>query len=294
MVYIKITNKNQTTMNFKNMNYLTKLLTISLFFISQLSEAQSPWTREKGKAYLQLGASGLFYDVAQIDGKKVELQTNFTDVTTQIYTEYGLTNRLEAQLILPYKFINAKDKITQVSQSLSGLGNLTLGLKYKLMDKNWKWSAGLQYTANTTTRAAIGANFLTTGYEANTLIPYTTIGTSKGKWYYFANLGYGYMSNNFSDYLKFDAELGYKITPKSHLILALNTKNAVVNEKAFDNNTNFWPSYLDRQTYDAFGLKYNYEFKPEKMGVNLAFYGAFGNNNAPYVPSSNLGVYFKI
>lgn len=277
------------------MNYLSRVSIITLFFIFQLAEAQSPWTKAKGKAYVQLGASGLFYDLAAINGKEVKLGADYSDVTTQLYTEYGLTNKLEAQFILPYKFNSITSKTGSLSQSLSGLGNVTLGLKYKLSDKNWKWSAGLQYIANTTTRAAIGnGQFLTTGFEANTYVPYLTAGTSKGNWYYYGNLGYGYMSNDFSDYLKFDAELGYKITTKSHLIFALNTKNVVVQEKAFDNNATLWPSYLDRQTYNAMGLKFNYEFKPEKMGANFALFGAFGNDNAPLAPSLNIGLYSKL
>lgn len=277
------------------MNYLSKLSVLTLFFIIQLAEAQSPWTKEKDKAYVQLGFSGLFYDLAQIDGKKIKLDADYSDVTTQLYTEYGLTKNLEAQLILPYKFTAVSSKITNITSSLSGLGNITLGLKYKFVDKNWKWAAGLQYIANTITSKTISNDqLLTTGFGANTVVPYITTGSSNGKWYYYANLGYGYMSNDFSDFLKFDAELGYKITTKSHLIFALNTKNVVAEEKAFENNINLWPSYLDRQTYNAMGLKFNYEFKPEKMGVNIAVFGAFGNDNAPLAPSLNIGLYSKL
>jgi hypothetical protein len=40
----------------------------------------------------------------------------------------------------------------------------------------------------------------------------------------FGNIGYSYRTNNYSDYLKFATEVGYNITPKGHLILALDTK----------------------------------------------------------------------
>jgi hypothetical protein len=42
--------------------------------------------------------------------------------------------------------------------------------------------------------------------------------------YYCGNIGYSYRTNNYSDYLKFATEVGYNITPKGHLILALDTK----------------------------------------------------------------------
>ncbi|MCW2118413.1 transporter [Flavobacterium sp. 7A] len=269
------------------------VLAIALF--TQLSQAQSPWTKEKGKAYVQVGFSGLFYNLAQIDGVKTTLNADYSDVTSQIYTEYGLTDKLEAQFILPYKFINVTSTVNTNSASLSGLGNITLGLKYKIHDKNWKISTGLQYIANTIeSGTGIDGKNLSTGFAANTFVPYVTAGTSNGKWYYFGNIGYGYMTNDYSDYLKFDAELGYSIVPKGHLILAFNSKNVVSKEKAFDKNSTKWPSYLDRQTYNALGLKFNYEFKQDKFGANFAVFGAFGNENAPLAPSLNLGIYTKL
>ncbi|WP_366183498.1 hypothetical protein [Flavobacterium ovatum] len=271
------------------------LSVITLAFFTQIVQAQSPWTREQGKAYVQLGVSGIFYNQAEIDGKTVDLNADYSDITTQLYVEYGLTNKLEAQLILPYKFTNVESNLNSNTANLSGLGNITLGLKYKIYDQNWKISSGLQYIANTIdTGSGIGGQKLSTGFAANTLIPYVSAGTSSGKWYYFGNIGYGYMSNDYSDYLKFDAELGYNIIPKGHLILALNTKNVVSNEKAYNNNPTQWPSYLDRQTYNALGAKFNYEFKQDKFGANVAVFGAFGNDNAPLAPSLNFGVYTKL
>ncbi len=273
------------------MKQQVKLLIIATLLFSQFSQSQSPWTKEKGKAYLQIGASGLFYNQAQIDGKKVDLSKDYSDVTTQLYAEYGLTNKLEAQLILPYKIVSSESITGNSKVDLSGLGNITLGLKYKLYDQDWKISTGLQYIANSIDYNNTG---LSTGFAANSLIPYITAGTSTGKWYYFGNLGYGYMSNDYSDYLKLDAELGYNIIPKGHIILAFNSKNVVSEENAFNNNSTQFPSYLDRQTYNAVGLKLNYEFKPEKFGANFSVFGAFGNDNAPLAPSLNLGIYTKI
>ncbi|WPR70694.1 hypothetical protein SLW70_12215 [Flavobacterium sp. NG2] len=272
------------------MKQQSKLVVIVILLFSQFIQAQSPWTKEKGKAYIQLGASGIFYNQAEIDGKTVDLNADYSDVTTQLYTEFGLTDKLEAQLIVPYKIVSVKSAINNATADLSGLGNITIGLKYKLYDQAWKVSAGLQYVANTIDYD----NGLSTGFAANSLIPYLAAGTSTGKWYYFGNLGYGYMSNNYSDYVKLDAELGYNIIPKGHIILAFNSKNVISKETAFNNNSTQWPSYLDRQTYNAMGLKLNYEFTPDKFGANFSVFGAFGNDNAPLAPSLNLGIYTKI
>jgi hypothetical protein len=63
---------------------------------------------------------------------------------------------------------------------------------------------------------------LSTDFNANTFIPYLSAGTSNWEVVLFWNIGYGYMTNNYSDYLKFTAEVGY--TSKRALILALDTK----------------------------------------------------------------------
>jgi hypothetical protein len=266
---------------------------VFLFFISiGFANAQSPWTREKGKVYAQLGVSGLFYNTAQIDGQKTNLAGDYSDVTTQIYSEYGISNEIEALVILPLKVAGFKSNSGNTTEQLSGLGNITLGLKYKFYDQKLKISTGLQLQANTS-KYDLNTG-LSTDFNATSLIPYFTIGSSNGKWYYFGNIGYGYMTNDFSDYLKIGAELGYLVLPKGHLILALDSKNPIAKESAFLNNESKWPSYLDRQTYNAVGVKFNYEFNANKYGANIGAFGAFGNNNAPLAPTINLAVYAKL
>lgn len=268
------------------------ILLLCIALSAQFIQAQSPWTKEKGKAYVQVGVSGLFYDKAQIDGINTTLDNDYSDITTQIYSEYGITDKLEALLIVPIKFASFKSKITNATESLTGLGNITFGLKYKLHDKKWKIATGLQLQANSSKRDSNTG--LSTDFNASTLLPYLSVGSSSGKWYYFGYIGYGYMTNSYSDYFKLAAEVGYNIIPRGHLILALDTKNPIAKEKAFENNASQWPSYLDRQTYNAFGIKFNYEFSPDKYGANISTYGAFGNDNAPLSPSINFAVYAKL
>ena len=273
---------------------MKKNVCILILFIAftQLATAQSPWTRDKGKAYVQLGFTGLFYDEIQLEGEKVVLPNDVSDITLQVYAEYGITSKLEAQVIVPFKSVSYESKLGSTSESLSGLGNVSVGLKYKLYDKKWKISSGLMYTANSINKdAAIG---LTTGFNANTFLPYVVAGSSSGKWYYFANLGYGYMDNDYSDFFRASFEVGYEIIKNGHLMFILDTRNIVSKESAFDNDVNQWPSYLDRQTYNAIGIKGNYEFKKDKFGANFAVIGATGIDNAALAPTLNFGLYTKL
>ena len=263
---------------------------IILLLVTTVAFGQSPWTREKGKSYVQLGVTGLFYNSYQFDGNKIDLGSDFSDITTQIYAEYGITNKLEANLVLPYKKINVSST-GNPSADISGFGNITLGLKYKVYDSNWKISSGIAYCART---IKIDQNQnLSTGFNATTILPYLSIGSSKNKWYYFANVGYGYMNNNYSDFIKASFEVGYEVIKDGHLIFVFDSRNVINKEAAFLIDDAQWPSYLDRQTFNAIGLKANYEFKKDKFGANFAAIGAAGIDNAPLAPTFNIGVYTK-
>jgi hypothetical protein len=272
-----------------------------LLLITQTSFAQGPWTREKGSAYIQIGETSLQYDKIKVDGEELDLTSNVSDLTTQFYAEYGITNKLEAQLIVPFRFVSrtGKNKANYysgfgsfVDGSLSGIGNVSLGLKYKLFDSDWKISGGVLYSAKTA--LGDGAKGLSTGFNANTILPYISVGSSSGKWYYFGNLGYGYVDNLYSDFIKFGAEVGYNIIQKGHLMLVLDNRIIVSKENPLFIDIFRFSSYYDRQSYSAVGLKFNYEFKKDKFGANFAAIGAFALDNAPVAPTLNFGVYAKL
>lgn len=265
---------------------------IILLLVTSISMAQSPWTKEKGKSYVQLGVTSLNYDTYQFDGNRINSDNTISDITVQAYGEYGITNKLEAQVVLPYKVVSSTSKITNSSENLAGFGNATFGLKYKIYDKKWKVSTGISFSANS---IKIDENIgLSTGFNASTILPYVSLGSSNKKLYYYGSIGYGYMNNNYSDYVKATFEVGYEVIPKGHLIFILDTRNILSKESAFTNDNAQWASYLDRQTYNAIGLKANYEFKKDKFGANLAIIGATGINNAPLAPTLNLGLYTKL
>jgi hypothetical protein len=273
------------------MKRILKITFIASLLFCQFINAQSPWTKEANKAYVQLGFSGIFYDKMQYDGEKLDLGADYQDITVQVYGEYGLTNNLEFQFILPLKAVSFESKDGSNSQNLTAIGNVSVGMKYKIYDGNWKISTGLLFSANSISKGAkVG---LSSGFNAETFLPYISAGTSNGKWYYFANAGYGYMQNTYSDFLKISGEVGYNIIDNGHLIFIVDTKNTISKENAFLNDSNQWPSYSDRQQYSAVGLKFNYEFEKDRFGANFAALGAFNLDNAPAAPSINFGVYSK-
>lgn len=257
--------------------------------ISFSCHAQGPWTKNKGEAYLQLAGSGIFFKTIRIDGEKIKLNERYSDITLQYYMEYGISNRLEWLLILPYKCLYA-DK--NPPNSVSNPGNATLGLKYLLSGKTWKWSAGIQFAPKTSSFDE--KTGFSTGFNAVMVLPYITVGSSTDRWYYFGNIGYAYLDNSYSDFLHVNIETGYKYADKGHLIIAVDTRNILNKEEAFLTDTKQSVFYMDRQNYIGIGLKWNYEFKKDRFGINASVFGGINNNNVALAPSYNSGVYITI
>jgi hypothetical protein len=267
---------------------------IPLLFCCQFLQAQSPWTKQKNHAFVQVGASGIFYNLVRYNGNEVDYQNDNYDITTQVYAEYGITDKLEATVILPYKFIGYKNTVTKVSQSLAGLGNISLGLKYAIATKKIKLSTGLLYTTNSVKKDATKG--LRTGFEATTILPYITVGYSKNKWYYFGNIGYGFMTNNYSDFVKIGGEVGYNIFNKVYISAVAELRTPTSKESFYttDNATYIaTANYLDRQQYLAGGLKFTYELAKDKIGITASVIGAFALDNIPSAGSNNVGFYYK-
>jgi hypothetical protein len=72
-----------------------------LIAISPPFTCPKSWTKKR--KCVQLGSFSTLLNRAQIDGITKTLAANNTDITTQIYTKYGLTNNLEASIVVPMK-----------------------------------------------------------------------------------------------------------------------------------------------------------------------------------------------
>ncbi len=278
---------------------MKKLLIIALFSIIQFNSfAGGPWVPGNKKAYIQAGWSGLFYKTVMLNNVSTETGANNYDNTYQIYSEIGLGDRGLVKVILPFKQMGYTSILpTVLSGSISGLGNVTLGGKYLLLDKNIKISAGVDIQTGISKKDDLLG--LRTGYEAITVLPYFSIGSGFKKSYLSADLGYGMMSNGYNSFLKVNAEAGYKVTKKLYTILIFDIKNpinkgtfgeGVATEKKYQKNG----AYVNNQSFLGLGLKLNYEIKENKFGVNISTLGALSANNVGMNPSFNSGLYIKL
>ena len=271
------------------------LLLLTIFCCTKFY-SQGPWTHGKNKAFVQTGVSGFFYNKITINNNDTNLPGTISDITTQLYAEYGIADNLDVSLIVPFKTIQSNSKDGLHSNSLTGLSNITLGCKYNFYNKHLKISTGIYFSTNTNHSNDMAA--LKTGYDASTLLPYLTLGSSHGKIYYFATIGYGYMTNQYTDFVKIGGEIGYNFIKKTHVILNFDVKKAMQVERNFDSIDNklyqTTALYIDKQQFFAVGIKLNHEIIKNKFGINIGAIGAIYLDNLPIAPSINSGLYLKL
>jgi hypothetical protein len=156
-------------------------------------------------------------------------------------------------------------------------------------------AVGLTYEAETgAENLALG---LRTGFAASTFYPYFSIGSGTNKLYFYASTGIGLRTNEHSNFFRLSGELGYKIFKNSYLIGTLDFNRPIQNDSNFfltdDEVFSKSASFLDRQAFNGAGIKFLYEFVPEKYGVTLSTIGALGAENIPFSRSYNFGIYKK-
>ena len=279
---------------------MRRLLVLSLFLLTLpgLSLAGGPWIRGYRKGFVQLGYSGLYYNaVYGSTGAERAVFRNTSDVTLQLYAEYGIANRWEIRAVLPYKVLQTGTS-TNLSVNptpagtLTGIGNIGLGVKRAVLDGPLKLSVGVDALANTfTNNDRLG---LRTGYEGWTVLPYVSVGSGGNRTYYFAEAGYGFMTQNYSNFLKLNGEFGYRLHPRLWVAGTIDFRLSAKNGPFF--NTEAYQStgtYLNNQTYLGAGVKAAYDIVPDKFGLTASVIGALGGENVPFSRSYNAGIFIK-
>jgi hypothetical protein len=222
----------------------------------------------------------------------VDLNRQTVDQTYQAYLDFGLLPKVGITVAIPFKFYQVD---APTSGRHSGLGNTSISLKYQLSNKNATSAVGITYDARSQNiNQELG---LRSGFDAQTITPYFTIGSGTKKSYFYANIGYGIRTNNYSDFVRISGEFGYQIFRNAYLSGTIDLTNPVEKNSSFFVNDDpafvASASFLDRQSFNGAGVKFLYEFVPERYGITLSSIGALGANNIPFSRSYNVGIYHK-
>ena len=280
-----------------------------LVVVFQAAHAGGPWPRKKKSGYAQLGFTYLGYNsFYNHDGEVVPMRRAVTDFTTQLYLEYGITDRLTLNTNLPFKYVSASESIassdttyfrdTVPNGNLFGLSNVMLGLKYNIINKKVLFSAGLNAEANVAKYDSLTT--LRTGPSAWVFHPYVSVGTTfyKHKFYTFLDAGYRVRLNDYSDEVDFQFEFGFTWNQKTYFIANVAGRFSVQDGTLDNNVTALHPNgrdlhtslYPNNQQYVGYGLKFIQKIK--KVHINAAVYLGTGNMVAA-TPSYNLGVAYE-
>lgn len=274
------------------------LFPLLLSLTPALVRAGGPWVRPFRKGFFQVGFSGLYYNaVFNPLGTQRNVFRDNRDLTFQLYTEYGFARNWELRAVVPFKSMQTGTSENPAlnpvpAGTLNGLGNLGLGLKRALIDKNVKLSVGVDVLANTFRNDdRLG---LRTGYEGWTVLPYLSLGSGTKRAYYYLEAGYGVMTQEYSNFLKINGELGYRFGSRFWLAGTLDFRTPQRNGK-FTNTEPYLltAAYLNDQLFLGTGIKAAYDLKPERLGLSASVIGAVGGENVPFSRSYNVGVYLK-
>lgn len=283
------------------------LLALAFLGIQQILFAGGPWPLGKGNYYSQIGFYGIppSNTLFDYDYDARFMNRAIGDLSTQLYGEYGLTDKINITLDLPLKIVQAGNEIFTYTPSntiaapeatvldagtLFGLSNVKAGLMYNFLGGDIPVSAHL--TVGAPTGRSNAATGLRTGFDAWTFSPALSAGFGAKKLYGYLQSGLNFRTNAFSHQFFSNLELGYEIKNKAYIALVIQALYSVTEgqDKTAPIQTGL---YIDHQEYLAWTLKGNIPLN-KKMGLTLSLGGAFMSNNLQQSPSLGLGFYYQM
>lgn len=245
--------------------------------------AQSGWTRGAKGLYVQASAvhfsSNNYYNTAGVLSTQ---GSTFNSSGLLLYGEYGISNRFTAILDVPLVRLNS----FSTTETVSGIGNIQLGLKYKLL-KNFPLSfqIALDIPSNDGVNIAKAKKANDFGLVEEINIPvsdgefnvWTTLAASrsfgKGKTYASLYSSVNFRTESFSNQFHLGAELGHLFFNKLYLIGELK-----IQEKLGSENSNPTASFLygEGTTFTSFGLTTVFNATSHlKLVANYSDYSGF-------------------
>ena len=236
------------------------ILSVVLIFTIQNVIAQSAWAKPKGDVYVQFGLHNIsnYTSLFSKGETGIALERTLSDRTLQFYGEVGLTDQLTLIANIPYKTVQSQEALvptpTLDSGSLSGLGNVELGLRHQILRGKFNVAAQLNVQANTSDYAPeLG---LRTDIDAWSVLPTISIGRSSESSYSQAFIGYAWHSNDYSHHFRFGLEGGINIFKKHWIIFFLDIYDSLENGDRVDSPNNLLTGlFVNNQQFGGIGLK---------------------------------------
>ncbi|HAW52680.1 MAG TPA: hypothetical protein DCX54_10195 [Flavobacteriales bacterium] len=265
---------------------MRSLLLFLLVAIHVAPVYSGPWNKAKNKGYVQFGLTYLTYDqILNGSEKRIDLKRSISDHTLQLYAEYGLSDKFNLILNLPFKMVGSGETLnptdndpypndTLESGSLTGLSSVEFGLRYVILEKKYILSA--QVTIGNNMHRYDHGSGLQIGYDTYQILPSLLLGRGWKKKYLQLGAGVQLRSNNYAQNFIGMFEAGHKFfKDKTLLILRIDAKIPVTNGTFDERNSVQTALFRDNSAYLSPGLKIN-----QQLTTHL--YVNFGAYIAPY------------
>ena len=283
------------------------LIAVLIGSICQNTLAGGGWTHSKGKGFLKLSQWWVVANRHYTDTGETDPNITMGTFNTSIYGEYGLTDRLNAQVYFPFfsrsyhndQVSGTTGMVDIAGRAVNSIGDTDIGLKYALVkDKPVVVSAyfwlGLPLGKNEFDSDVDEIALFTGDGEFNQILGIVgSTSKSVGSTNFFSSVGFEYnnRTNGFSDETRVNFELGAVIKNKLILIYKLRWLNSLKNGDAtlengasiFSNNTEY-VGY----TYEA-----GYNFT-DKYGISFSYGAVYSANLIFASPAYSVGIYMNL
>ena len=281
------------------MRTLVILLALLLVTASNLV-AGGPWTQAKGEGIFIANISPVVYKTySSSTSGGLDMWRRIAEVHTQGYIEFGITDRLLLLGNVQLNYVGSSNKTFDSGDFMTvlppdkifGMGNSSVGLKYRLTNKNFliALSFHIEFPGSSEKTAA----GLRTGYDAWTFLPGVHMGQgfSNGIYYFIEGSFAGH--TNISDEYRLKGEFGYHFKKPLIMAVAVNVKESLKNKTSSDSpNYRQTGLYLNNQEYITWEFKFVHEVT-ETIGWTSALAGGFRTELIARTPVISFGMYFK-
>ncbi len=279
-----------------------------VLFVLSLSTVQAGgWPKKKGTGYFKLSEWWIIADRHFTSQGKLDPNATRGTFVTSLYGEYGITDRLTAQVYFPMfvrTYQNAQisgttGEVTQEGEALNSIGDINIGAKYGLTNKGSKYVAAATFLLGLPTGVSQGGSdgsYQTGDGEFNQMLRFDVSRSFKlAGLPAFGNLysGFNNRTNNFSDEVRFGAEIGiadkrrkFWLFTKLDAIESLKNGSTVASgggESLFANNS----EYLSYTFEGAYKIK-------DSWGVTASYAGAFSGEIIFANPAYSVGVFLDL
>lgn len=281
------------------------LLILICVAISQIATAQ--WSKGKGKGYYKLSAWYLKTDQHYTDTGAIDPNATRTQFNLNLYTEYGISNKLDVIAYVPF-FARATQNnilsgttgnVIQPGEEINALGDIDLGINYNFYRKG-KWSASSKVLLGLPTGESAGGSdgsYQTGDGEFNqylsVLLGYSTQLNSV-PFYSKAYLGINNRTQNFSDELRLGLESGLNLfNQKVWLIGRLDVVESLQNGSLNAQNVAQGSIFANNVEYVGVSLEASY-YLNKKLGFSLTYGGAISGSIIAANPAWSAGIFLDI